>query len=474
MPENVVLRQEVEREIAATKSHIEDLQKKLYVLAGKLNMTSSIMSTLPPDVLAEIFFLAVQEGSFNSVPVPYVLGGTCRAWRNIVWSTPLLWSFLIVKLTQKNEQAQRTLLEDWIKRSANYPLHVHLTAPGYESSDSYSILLRSCAQWRSLMVNSYNSHGLRYKMLDGHPFPLLSHISLYINPLERFPWNFNSAPQLRALELSGRGRPSQIICDWAVVQDLKATFDVNDWLSILRSMSSLRTCKLILAKHPIDPAIHFNDRGGPHNIPALTKLSLQYIGAETNDEIIFLLRNVSVPALERLEITTDIPDWFTDLKEVLLRSQCSLTELTIRIIASPDSTFEDDLVELLSSVPSVIHLNLISKSALSDRLINALNPDLSPNTEAQGCLPNLTTFSCNGEILFGLDSILSMLRAREKTITQESVGAQSGALKELESFTIRYRNAAWAQTKNPNALRMFYFEMAAFGTKTNVMWDEAA
>ena len=70
-------------------------------LCSQINSLSSFNSLLPAEIKAAIFYKAVQlpcplydgdgEGE-PSVVTPLFLGKICRDWRDLVWSSPLLWS----------------------------------------------------------------------------------------------------------------------------------------------------------------------------------------------------------------------------------------------------------------------------------------------------------------------------------------------------------------------------------------------
>ena len=100
---------------------IQDDHIALYQLKEKLNHTSQIQSTIPVDVLAEIFTIAVDTDSFLS-PAPFVLGAVCRAWRALAWMTPRLWRSLSIDFEEERKDVQRQLIQEWINRSGNQPL----------------------------------------------------------------------------------------------------------------------------------------------------------------------------------------------------------------------------------------------------------------------------------------------------------------------------------------------------------------
>ena len=57
----------------------------------------------------------------RSVITPFFLGKTCRDWRDLVWSSPLLWTNIHLCITRRTCKAQANLLRDWLSRTASCP-----------------------------------------------------------------------------------------------------------------------------------------------------------------------------------------------------------------------------------------------------------------------------------------------------------------------------------------------------------------
>ena len=67
-------------------------------------------------------------------PFNIVLGAICRAWRQVAWSTPKLWSTLPISLHRCDNRAYKELVSEWLMRSAQIPLDVSLVHNGLEGS----------------------------------------------------------------------------------------------------------------------------------------------------------------------------------------------------------------------------------------------------------------------------------------------------------------------------------------------------
>jgi len=86
---------------------------------------------LPVEVLSEIFILVVKSWSSDlfghgGLPPPMQLARICRTWRQIAFSTPLLWTFIRIVLPTKRLDVYEELIREWIARSAGCPLHLQI------------------------------------------------------------------------------------------------------------------------------------------------------------------------------------------------------------------------------------------------------------------------------------------------------------------------------------------------------------
>ncbi|KAH9486028.1 hypothetical protein JR316_0000092 [Psilocybe cubensis] len=64
---------------------------------------------------------------------PLKLGAVSRAWRQIAWSTPQLWTFVCQKITFSKASTPE-LMEDWLSRAGNLPLSIWLHISAYDET----------------------------------------------------------------------------------------------------------------------------------------------------------------------------------------------------------------------------------------------------------------------------------------------------------------------------------------------------
>ena len=121
-------------ELAELVAFLELLRLKRYVLKRKINQFHSpVVRQLPPDVTSTIFEFCLPD--FTDHPLtPYIkenlslplsLGAICSYWRDIAWSTPILWSTLVVCDPSKhNSHVVTGLAREWLTRSGQLPLSI--------------------------------------------------------------------------------------------------------------------------------------------------------------------------------------------------------------------------------------------------------------------------------------------------------------------------------------------------------------
>ena len=105
-------------------------QRRLFLLR-KINELSPT-ARIPLDILIEIFQIAckpVYDGYYKrkQAVTPFFIGSICRLWRDVVWSTPLLWSTIFLQISRKHHDTQIQLLGDWLLNARSAPLSIKLT-----------------------------------------------------------------------------------------------------------------------------------------------------------------------------------------------------------------------------------------------------------------------------------------------------------------------------------------------------------
>ena len=153
-------------ELAELDALLERLRLKRYDLKRKINrFHSPIIRQLPPDVTATIFefclpdFTDHQLSPFTKedLSIPLSLGAICSYWREIAWSTPSLWSTMVVHLKRRfrlgyNSHMSTGIAQEWLARSGQLPLSIRIIAyPIYRPVSALAnIINRYSSRWSNL------------------------------------------------------------------------------------------------------------------------------------------------------------------------------------------------------------------------------------------------------------------------------------------------------------------------------------
>ena len=114
--ENEIARNALLQQVAVLESEMEDTRAQIAErqaflleqeqqrrrLDSQLNSLSPI-DQLPGEIKTEIFYSALcllPKRGKN----PFFLGKICRGWRDFVWSSPVLWTNIHLRLTKKKPQ----------------------------------------------------------------------------------------------------------------------------------------------------------------------------------------------------------------------------------------------------------------------------------------------------------------------------------------------------------------------------------
>ena len=165
-------------ELDALSEVSEPLRLKRYDLKRKINQFHSlIIRQLPPDVMSTIFEFCLpdftdhqlswttypeeravesQESSTTPSSIPLSLGSICSYWREIAWSTPYLWSSLVVRVPGKLDSHVASIAQEWLARSGQLPLSIRIFSK--TASNIYSVV--------SALAGIINQYSTRWYDLD--------------------------------------------------------------------------------------------------------------------------------------------------------------------------------------------------------------------------------------------------------------------------------------------------------------------
>ncbi|KAF7316520.1 hypothetical protein MIND_00171200 [Mycena indigotica] len=194
----------IDKEIAALNAQIAALQHKSAPIASFVTAHRALISPirqLPDDVLQEIFVACLPANSncvMSASEAPLLLGRICSAWRDLAFSTPVLWSRLhcyapgsvrtdpfgaeIPAIATKIER-HLDAYKAWLARTGNRPLSVSV----YHGQEQWScattspfldVLVSLAARWEFIQVSASERMLTVFSNLTRDQVPLLKSLEL--------------------------------------------------------------------------------------------------------------------------------------------------------------------------------------------------------------------------------------------------------------------------------------------------------
>ena len=438
--------QELDFQIARARTLIKELRRKRIPLKRKINRFHSPVLRLPPELYSEIFTACLPEISWSAlgenVTVPYsnmplLIGMVCSAWRELAWSMPQLWSRISISLDMSSPES-RDLTQEWITRSGQSPLSIHLVCtlnPDQIYLDSSILstldIIAGCSHhWSKIYfafpVVCYQAIGRIRNRL-----PLLSFMSLRLN---RLPWftpfdGFDNAPQLSHIEIEGYEQDSLNLSLVQVTKLSLAWITTEECQELLKRCPNLSHCSFL-------DLVPSEGSWSPTLSPQIEYLDIQVEIHHAPGALAELLDSLIIPAARELRIDNagfDFP--LRKFLSLLSRSGCSLQRLAL--VNCPCS--ERGLIRCLAAIPSLVHLEF-SVLGLMNSVVYALDHSDPSNVGYPCLLPNLKTLVL-GSHKVGLLGLVSMLSARWRTDdTYAAAGDHYNAATQLRSVVVTHPN----------------------------------
>jgi hypothetical protein len=110
---------------------IEELQDRRRNLQMHMNASHDpFVLAFPPEISSHILLLSKEEWGYSDVeklPMPFLLGTVCRGWRQLVRSTPRLWTTLSFTLAKPTKISLFEAVRDWLQLSGGLPLTIWIS-----------------------------------------------------------------------------------------------------------------------------------------------------------------------------------------------------------------------------------------------------------------------------------------------------------------------------------------------------------
>jgi hypothetical protein len=427
-------RQALELEISRVDAQLDQLIRKRKSLRKALNNQFCPVLQLPLEITTEIFTHCLRLPN-KEFMTPFHLGHICHAWRDLIWSTPRLWSMVSLNL-QCHPNCE--LVREWLMCSGQQPLLIRLEwEPRYtenqwaQHEEEQDLLDRlehvmdvlACFldRWHTIdfCISGVNFNDFTPIIQNAlrKPLPLLTSASLYglqiSNDLLR------SAPQLDQIQLSHCGLQKYSCPSLKITTVTLRFIPLNECLIFLANSPSLKCCTVIAVRQS-------QFQSAENSATVVTSLRSLMID-ESEDYLSDLLDHLTTPRLRNLSIHSDSifsssPTYpFSSIISLITRSACTLYCLSLAGREIQGSS----LFECLQMTPSVVELHLSSPSLRNEHLsLLAPYPIADVQVDSSGyLLPRLQLLTYEGQPDIHLVDINTILLARWKRGIEGEVSA---------------------------------------------------
>ncbi|KAF8186809.1 hypothetical protein BJ912DRAFT_1143861 [Pholiota molesta] len=374
----------LDQEISEVERLLATLKAKRPSICGRMNRAHDpLTSKLPVEIVSKIFanflpdIVAWDYGicpndrhwvPLNYSTTPFVLGTVCVSWRDITWSTPILWSSISLNLAHIEEK-HVNLVRRWLRRSGGCPLYINIYAtPGYTANDEglEEQVLDSFAQfsdrWYYLGLDAIPLKHLprvnfaHAVMLDTLRIEFEREESHHTYIMLREEMNLEMLPGLGNLYVALFPTGKLVNVDWNKLKNLETQFlSVNTCVETLSNASFLTHCALRIKPDSANIEMVITQ---PRNT-ILQHNHLVFLYVNWNTYINTFLPMVQLPALQHfiVDSAAHIQINLVTIADLLRRSHCSLKTLEIDVTGC-ELEGELVLVQFLAQIPSLETLEL--------------------------------------------------------------------------------------------------------------------
>ncbi|KAK0215135.1 hypothetical protein IW262DRAFT_1485127 [Armillaria fumosa] len=324
-------------EIDIIMAHLEHARLQLLDVHKNHRSVMSPIRRLPAEILAEIF-AAATTSFYPGWAV--VLSRVCAEWRAVaIGCCPEMWNNMDIsyKVAPKDPEA---LLRLVFSRCRDGPLYIRIGDIDNSIIAPLSIMMKESSRWRSFEVYRPNAELMgAFGTIRGN-LDILESLSIRLSRVlyEGIITTFETAPSLKTVELNGQTAEMRIALPFSQLESYtddsqprrQGVSTAQYFLNILRKSPRLLkfhagSCSWFPQRLiPVDPIV-----APPFLHESLEELS-SYDPA--------LLRSVVLPALRIVKMESPngvhvISMPLLALRELIVRSGCSLTSLTLRNIS---------------------------------------------------------------------------------------------------------------------------------------------
>ena len=442
-------------EIALAMARVRQLKNQRQPIQSYIKLREAIFAPvrqLPTEILLEIFLIASPSVSITAIAgFPWKLGHVCGRWRDVVLSSPKLWSYIDLGFLDKHISNRRgvqacNVLKLCLARSGQHPLSIHVRAHKQNvkiSRDIVKIALQVRNRWKYLRYTSENwaqidvSDALFPPTLN---LPMLQRLS--IDPPRHYRLSIVS-PSLESLNIGSSSDLSvrTLTQAWPRITHLTLSLriDPDDFAGTLLQLPELSELNILYLYRCDRPSIPVH----------LDRLLILRTGLEHP-----IIDNLTTPNLRTLMVNGDSSTAASSesvpgsqiIADLVQRSHCSIFHL---ILSSWHLSIRD-LLGIVGVTPNVEHLDLFirQRNELWEHLM--YKEDLT-------LLPRLHTLNLDIVFPFECRDVVRVVKSRAAPPSNlEGHGSSPGRLR---SLSLRHphvkKNKARLEIQHLDQLRGF-------------------
>ncbi|KAJ7462094.1 hypothetical protein FB451DRAFT_1267773 [Mycena latifolia] len=403
---------ELDEQIIKQNMVLRGLEQQRTAVQRELYATATYpVLTLPNEIIAEIFIQCLPvTDDLRDDPVcemteelqtnaPILLMGVCRTWRDIVLTTPMLWSTLHIRFNYlpyrlaENPGIIETFIDRWLGCAADCPLSIVFRVWRQWDNDwaecgpfppsRMRAVIHRYAQRVYYLELDMTERDIRQLGLDSVAFPVLQRATLgYHQGPEPDPHPaqvFGNAPRFHDLHLLFHGTVTLANFSFPCLQLTKFVGEINnmDLFTLAPNLAEV-TCYFEDISPPAFMITHLR----------LGSITLVESWAEVSPDDIF--QYITLPSLRSIDVSRVEPTAYASLEPFLKRSTPSLTTLSIEATDS-DSGFAEWLGCVVCVGETLENLELVSPSARA--LSSIFNWRPAYTKKPISSLPNLRTLT---------------------------------------------------------------------------------
>lgn len=362
---------------------------------------------LLPEILQEIFYHCLpttHNALMSDKEAPLLLGLVCRGWRQIVYSTPKLWTSIHIIGSPSThpshalDVARREAISSWLSRSGGLPLSISMIVSERHTMKWYNcprsrdagnsqaqlyldLIIPHARRWRYVFLSHFYFHwgGILDRLHNSH-LPMLQSLHIEADqpmrrstePIDVRKWyrtdSILSAPSLRSISLPVlHPRFMELPIPWDKITGLNLGSQITEPFKVYRALKSipnLESCCVSVGSH-VEENLSLNPlEMMPLNLSRLRSLHI-IVGSCQDASSCSLLENLNTPSLRHLLCKRADYSWTNDpFNHRLSESSHFLTSLCsfLKHLTHPleELDYEVSGASVLNVLPLVQNLKRLS------------------------------------------------------------------------------------------------------------------